>query len=268
MLDAAASLAEGGWSIFPCHWPIPQRDGSVACSCNRSSCANIGKHARTAHGHLDATADVDRVARYWRQCPEANIGLATGQKNNITVLDVDPRHGGDASLAALTAQHGELPESWRSRTGSGGEHIIFEYIAGAGSSAGKLGDGLDIRSDGGLVIAPPSLHETGRRYGWINEGPIATAPVWLAAALLREKTAVAGAAAPEKWRALFAEGAAEGTRNDAAISLTGHLLSRRLDPFLVLDIVKLWNRERLRPPLADEKIKEIVNWACGRRLRR
>jgi hypothetical protein len=163
MLDAAVEMAESGWSIFPCHWPI-WKDG-VLCSCGKGGCANIGKHPRTVHGFLDATTDVDRVARYWRQCPEANIGIATGERNNITVLDVDPRHGGDASLAALVARHGELPETLRSQTGSGGEHIIFEHIAGVRNSAGKLGVGLDIRGDGGLIIAPPSLHETGRRYG-------------------------------------------------------------------------------------------------------
>ena len=163
MLDAAVAMAEAGWSIFPCHWPIPN-GSSVACSCREGiSCEHIGKHPRTAHGHFDATADADRVARYWRQCPEANIGIATGGKNNITVLDVDPRHSGDASLAALVARHGELPETLRSRTGSGGEHIIFQHVPGVGNSAGKLGAGLDIRGDGGLIIAPPSLHETGAR---------------------------------------------------------------------------------------------------------
>jgi Bifunctional DNA primase/polymerase, N-terminal/Primase C terminal 1 (PriCT-1) len=267
MLDAAVAMAESGWSIFPCHWPV-WKDDLVMCSCGKKDCANRGKHPRTPHGFLDATTDVDRIARYWHLCPEANIGLATGQKNNITVLDVDPRHAGDRSLAALVARHGDLPETWRSRTGSGGEHIIFEYVAGVGSSANKLGAGLDIRGDGGLIIAPPSRHETGRHYGWINDGPIAEAPGWLAAMLVKEKAARAGAAPPEKWRSLFADGATEGGRNDAVVSLTGYLLSRRLDPFLVLDIVKLWNRNRLRPPLADEKIHEIVNWACGKRVTR
>jgi hypothetical protein len=275
MLDAAVAMAESGWSIFPCHWPV-WKEGLVLCTCKRrSSCEHIGKHPRTPHGYLDATTDVDSVARYWRQCPEANIGLATGLKNHITVLDVDPRHGGDASLASLVARYGELPETLRSRTGSGGEHIIFEHVPGVGNSAGKLGAGLDIRGDGGLIIAPPSRHETGRHYGWINDEPVLPAPGWLAGMLVKERevqpsrqTAATVAAPPEKWRALFADGAAEGGRNDAVVALTGHLLSRRLDPFLVLDIVKLWNRHRLRPPLADEKIREIVNWACGKRVNR
>jgi hypothetical protein len=76
----------------------------------------------------------------------------------------------------------------RSRSGSGGEHIIFEYIAGVGSSVKKLGAGLDIRSDGGLIIAPPSLHVTGARYAWLNLGtPIAAAPAWLAAMLVTSR---------------------------------------------------------------------------------
>jgi hypothetical protein len=264
MLDAAVAMAEAGWSIFPCHWPIR----AVTCSCREGgACANIGKHPLTEHGYHNATAEVDRVVGYWRQWPNANIGAATGKINDITVLDIDPRNGGVASLAALVARHGDLPETARSRTGSGGEHIIFEYISGIRNSASKIAAGLDIRGDGGLIITPPSLHESGMRYRWLNELPPAPAPAWLTASL-EKRAGSKTAAPPQKWRSLFADGAAEGGRNDAAVAMVGHLLSRRLDPFLVLDIVKLWNSERLRPPLADEKIAEIVNWACGRMLKR
>jgi hypothetical protein len=184
MLDAAVAMAEAGWSIFPCHWPI-FNGGPAACSCKQgSACGNIGKHPRTEHGFLDATRDAERVARYWRQCPEANIGVATGEKNNISVLDVDPRHGGMDSLLILVHQYGELPETLRSRTGSGGEHVIFEHVPGVRNSASKLGSSLDIRGDGGFIIAPPSLHLSGTRYTWLNDTSPAPAPDWLAAALI------------------------------------------------------------------------------------
>jgi hypothetical protein len=268
MLDAAVAMAEAGWSIFPCHWPI-QEGSAVACSCREGgACSNIGKHPRSKHGCLDAVADPDRIARYWCQYPLANIGVATGEINNVTVLDVDPRHGGPASLSRLTALHGPLPPTLRSQTGSGGDHIIFQRIPGVRNSASKLGAGLDIRGDGGLIIAPPSLHESGERYRWLNELSPAAAPTWLSVALLSTKTGGKVAAPPDKWRSLFNGGADEGSRNDAVVAMAGHLLSRRLDPLLVLNIMKLWNDARLNPPLPEGKIIEIVNWICGRMLNR
>jgi hypothetical protein len=181
-LDAAVAMAEAGWSIFPCHWPI-RKGGAVACSCSDGACGNAGKHPRTRHGLLDATADAETVVSYWRRFPEANIGLATGEKNNITVLDVDPGHGGVDSLLILTTRHGELPETLRSRTGSGGEHIIFRHVTGVRNSTAKLGAGLDVRGEGGYIIAPPSLHPSGGRYQWLQNISPAPAPGWLVAEL-------------------------------------------------------------------------------------
>jgi hypothetical protein len=75
-------------------------------------------------------------------------------------------------------------------------------------------------------------------------------------------------APPDVWRALFADGAAERHRKDALARLTGHLLGRRLDPMLVLDIVMMWNRERFRPPLGDDEVTQTVNSICGSELRK
>src|SRR5262249_11223331 len=101
------------------------------------------------------------------------------------LLDVDPRKGGDASLATLQQQHGALPATLTARTPSGGRHL---YFAGpdVSNSAGKVGVGLDIKSRAGYVVAPPSVtidvpgKQHAGRYEWENAAvPPARAPQWL-----------------------------------------------------------------------------------------
>lgn len=138
-----------------------------------------GKLPLTGHGCLDATVDALTIYRWWARWPSANVGMATG--GGILVLDVDPRHGGDSSLANLPP----LPPTRESLTGGGGRHLIFR--GNARCSAGRLGPGLDVRGEGGYIVAPPSVHESGRPYQW-REGrgldfPVAEAPRWLLDAL-------------------------------------------------------------------------------------
>jgi len=107
------------------------------------------------------------VARWWRRWPSANIGLRTGAVSGLVVVDVDPGHGGAASIRALASRHPGLRDAPRVRTGSGGWHLYFGHPGGVvPNSAGRLGPGLDVRGDGGYVIAPPSQHVSGGTYTW------------------------------------------------------------------------------------------------------
>src|SRR4051794_11400080 len=176
--DAALRYATHGWAVLPLH--TPSRDG---CSCGHAACPKPGKHPRIRHGLRDATIDPARIRAWWTRWPHANVALATGR---LVVLDVDGP-GGHAALAALERAHTPLPVTLAATTGRG-QHLYFdagqERIA---SSAGRLGDGLDIRGHGGYAIVPPSLHATGQRYHWITRTPPAPLPDWLAE-LLRAPT--------------------------------------------------------------------------------
>ncbi|MGE3527881.1 MAG: bifunctional DNA primase/polymerase [Methyloceanibacter sp.] len=103
---------------------------------------------------------------WWRQFPKANIGLACGARSGIWVLDVD--QGGEETLAALEAQHGKLPPTITVDTGGGGVHYYFAWPQDGivPNSVRKLGPGLDVRGEGGFVVMPPSLHKSGRHYGF------------------------------------------------------------------------------------------------------
>jgi Bifunctional DNA primase/polymerase, N-terminal len=175
MLDRALGYARGGGLVLPLH--TPTNDG---CSCRRRGCAHVGKHPRTMNGLHDATADLDTVARWWGMWPEANIGIRPhpGQ----VVGDVDPRHAGDVQWRAMQDRHGTLPPTRTCRTGSGGWHAWFLC---PGEVRGALASGVDVKSSTGFLVCPPSLHESGRRYEWIDDGPIAEAPEYLRRLLAR-----------------------------------------------------------------------------------
>jgi hypothetical protein len=161
--DAAAQLAGWGFRVHPLRGkqPLEKSWTSVATS--------------------DGRAARDLFASY----PHANVGIATGR--GLIVLDVDPRSDGHTSLDALLATHGPLPETVTVRTGGGGSHFYLRVPAGIRlrNSSSKLGRGLDIKTDGGQVVAPPSVHpETGAPYTWApSQSPadveIAAAPAWL-----------------------------------------------------------------------------------------
>jgi hypothetical protein len=141
--------------------PVRGPDGALVCDCARGAdCGNPGKHPRQAGWREERVS----ISRWWVG-NHTNIGIATGAVSKIVALDVDPRHGGDLTLAELEEEHGKLPPTWRFMTGGGGSHLLFRhpgFYVKSGSDV--LGPGLDIKGDGGKVTAPPSLHISGRRY--------------------------------------------------------------------------------------------------------
>lgn len=162
-----------GWPVAPAHWIVPNGN----CSCGKLNCSSPGKHpfgSLVPHGLKDATNDLDTISRWWNQYPEANILVPTGSASRIWVLDVDPLHGGDSSLADIEAQENALPPTWEQVTGSDGRHIVFKYPEDAPekpglelrNTAGKLGPGLDTRGEGGYIIIAPSSHKSGNLYRW------------------------------------------------------------------------------------------------------
>ena len=96
------------------------------------------------------------------------------------MLDIDGDQGG-ASLSNLEANHGALPPTREAITGGGGRHLWFKYTGPIQSTAAKIAPGIDTRGDGGYVIAPPSIHESGRAYVWSVDSvdELAIAPAWL-----------------------------------------------------------------------------------------
>jgi RecA-family ATPase len=142
------------------------------------------KAARFSDGRKwGATKDAEEIRRDFAHWPDSNIGIPTGAQNGIFVIDVDTPTGHDkdgiASLAALETEHGKLPPSLQAVSPSGSIHYYFRHPGfHVKNSTSEIGSGIDIRGDGGMVIAPPSIKGAGE-YEWRNGLPIADAPQWL-----------------------------------------------------------------------------------------
>jgi hypothetical protein len=182
-IEHAVAYARARQPVLPLHWPTP--DG---CSCRRPDCPSPAKHPLTDHGKDDATTDVKKIGTWWAIWPQANIGLRP--VDGIVVLDVDPRHGGATALAALLDEPGRtLPHTLTANTGGGGLHIWYRC---PGPYRGQLAPGVDVKSASGYVVAPPSVHISGRPYTWATAVDIAPAPAWLRTLLRRAPAPTGG----------------------------------------------------------------------------
>lgn len=178
-LDAAVVYAHRGWAVFPCHTPARTPAG---CSCGAAECGSPAKHPRVAGGLKSATTDNGQIEGWWARWPNANVAIRTGEVSGLVVVDIDPDHGGDASLDRLVEEHGSPPVGRVVRTGSGGRHLYFRHPGGVvrNDAGRRLGPGLDIRGDGGYVIAPPSRHASGGHYSVAGHGgTVPELPDWL-----------------------------------------------------------------------------------------
>jgi hypothetical protein len=258
--SAALALARRGWPLFP---------------------TKPNKAPRVLHGLRDATTNERAVTNWFKLFPDTGIAIRTGVESGLVVLDVDHRHGGDDTLAELEAKHGALPVTVECFTGGGGRHIYFAHPGvELRNSAGKVGPGLDMRGDGGYVIAPPSVHESGRRYEWSVDGhpddvPVAEMPSWLfnlAVVRLASGSPNGNSGRPQRvstatWVAMVRDGLPDGERNSGLTRIVGHLLAKDVDARLVLEIAHLINT-RCRPSLPASEVDRIVNSICGCELRK
>jgi Bifunctional DNA primase/polymerase, N-terminal len=171
--------------------------------------------------------------------------VATGTISGIFVVDIDG-FDAEAELKKLEQRYDALPQTVESITARG-RHVFFRMpLQRLRNSAGKIAPGIDVRADGGYVLAPPSMHPSGRAYCWsVDSGnTFAPAPDWLLARISDTHSDGTVAATPaSEWRDL-AKGVAEGARDCSAARLAGHLLHRRVDPFVTLELLRGWNALR------------------------
>jgi putative DNA primase/helicase len=167
-LQHAFEVAEYGFAVFPLRKKRPF-GGS--------------------HGHLDAVKDPEEIRALWRRYRGGDgVGIATGSAGGVWGLDVDVKDGkvGHQSLADLVSRYGPLPRTVQGLTPTGGSHILFADDPRVRLSTGNLPKDLDVRGNGGYLVAPGSLHDRGglALYRWDpdhhpDDTPIAEAPPWL-----------------------------------------------------------------------------------------
>ena len=278
--QAALWYAAHGWPVIPLH---SIRGG--ACTCGKPQCDSPGKHPHTKNGIKDASLDPAVIERWWRQWETANVGVCTGANSGLMVLDIDPRHGGDESLAEFAREHGESLSTVEAITGGGGRHLVFKHPGGSVGNRVGLLPGIDVRGDGGYIVAPPSNHASGGQYCWrVGHGPHEIEPAAIPPPLLKLLTTERGRPVPaatalrgsaDSTGCLILAGqqyvtgcdpAVAGGRNTAAFSIAGHLFSfvtsdgLRFNEAQVLNLLRPWN-DRNNPPLSDGELAQAVSSA-------
>jgi len=249
MLKAALRYARYGWHVLPVH---SLRNG--LCSCGNEDCQSPGKHPRTKHGVKDATAKHSTIREWWAKWPSANVGIATGKHSRLVVLDIDPRHDGASSFTKLTSTEGSCPGFPAVSTGGGGRHIFFEYPSVAVKSRAGIVKGIDVRADGGYVVAPPSRHVSGKRYRWVDSErhPIrhpATLPIWLLQLM---------ASAPPQEVSGDHGKIPSGQRNALLTSLAGAMRRRGASEETLVAALLEENQQRCDTPLPDNEVRKIA----------
>jgi hypothetical protein len=243
--QAALRYASKGFHVFPC------RPGE--------------KRPATRNGLNDASRDQARIAAAWRRWPELNVAIRTGQESGFVVLDVDGEEGWE-SLHRLEDHKGDLPTTASVTTPSGGQHFYFAHPGvRVPNSASLIGDGLDIRGDGGYVLAPPSkVGDHG--YEIDEEAAIAPLPGWLRELLVERQAKLDEALANGEYEKFVMAGAGKGNRNDQMLRIIGSLMARE-DPANVAFLAQGVNVAHMKPPLPRQEVEKIVKSVIRMRAR-
>lgn len=256
MLEAALDYAGQGYRVIPLCFP--NEEGACGCGWNHKD-KEVGKAPRTMHGLNDASSDPDQIREWWKLCLEANIGLLTGHKNGFWALDVDAKSGGLESLEELEQEHGKLT-THKNNTGGGGCNFLYKCLQGVAVRNKKIRAGIETRGDGGYIVAPPSLHLSGKRYTANEQSEIEEAPAWLIE-LVTQPEGEHTASQPVTTKIYEGEG-----RNDACTREAGRLLNIYKDPEIVKSMVLVYNQAVCRPPLDPKECertweKSLANWS-------
>jgi len=216
----------------------------------------------------------EEVNQWFDENPDANIAIVTGAVSGIVTFDLDSEHA-----VEYAEKQGGFPDTVKVKTGKGYhlymQHPEFEIR----NSVNKRLD-IDIRADGGYVVAPPSIHGSGERYDWeegysIHEIEPASCSPWMID-YLKNVAEKANTPKPARQMApkpsntvdraskqgsegdytdILNNGAVEGMRNHTATKLTGHLLAKGISSDEVWSMLKLWNSTRNSPSLDESELR-------------
>jgi hypothetical protein len=245
--EAAVKLGARGLRVFPCK--------------------HQGKEPAIKDNLRLAAVDPAIIGKMWGELGQWNIGLTTGARSGVWVLDVDADKGGRETLNGLEAEHGKLPVTVEVVTANGW-HLYFRWPDGVEIRNAQHRDdlpGLDWRGEGGYVLAPPSVHPSGDVYAWALNGAadFARAPTWLLELVTARRQGGSGngqsAPLPQEWAA-FMERTHEGSHRASAIAKVFGLLVRKDVPSVVaLEFARMFDREKNREPLGDADVERICN---------
>ena len=229
ILAAALEYVRRGWSV------IPVKPGAK-------------KPLVAWAEYSERRATEQEVEAWWRQYPDANVGIVTGRISNLVVVDVDTYRGGDPQKI-----FDDTPCGMVSQTGSGGFHLFYEYPDDVDNVGNQVrDDGIDVRRDGGYVVAAPSAHANGELYQWKLQGGLVPPPTWT----YQRKVGLAHTnhGNSESWiTELLASRMRRGEgRNNAVAKRAGYLASKSTPEDVAAGIIATWNNNNVDPLPAGE----------------
>lgn len=238
MLDAALAYARMGLAVFPL-----------------KPCDKV---PAVTNGNKSATTDLEAVEEAWTVKPECNIGIATGAVSGGLVVidvDVDDDEDGYHTLKAWEDEHGALPETATCITGTNGMHLYYRTDRPLRNSAGGKALGIDIRADGGHVVAPPSIHPNGREYEfeqYLSDLPIAEADENVLAFI----EYIQGQRRGRKFE--LPDKAEEGKRNDTVFRFGCSLQEKGYEDGVLIATMHTYNQRNCNPPLPAPEMDKII----------
>jgi replicative DNA helicase len=221
----------------------------------------------------------EEINNWFNLNPDANIGIVTGRVSNLVVFDFD-----SASALEYAQETGGLPESTAVVKTCKGFHFYMRHPDFDVSSHVNTDLGLDIRAEGGYVVAHPSVHGSGKTYEWLEGSSIldiepAPCTQWMIDYLKNASTGNKPASTkketkelpkkaetiqPERketetngYADLLKNGCSQGGRNKSAISLVGHLFKTDMKDTEIWEMIQIWNRNQVKPPLGHDELKTI-----------
>lgn len=237
VLASALRYVRHGWSVVPCG-----QDKRPLLSWARWQ---------------SERADEAQVRQWWARWPQANVAVVTGAVSGIVVLDLDHGHADGVDGLESVRRHGRvLPETPCVRTPSGGLHCYFRHPGAPVPNGAGLLPGVDLRGDGGYVVAPPSVTPAGvyEPLPQTRGVKMAPAPDWT----LRRGPEPKAATAAGEWAQLWGEQCAQGGRNATAAKLAGHLAAHGVGEDEAQVLVAMWAERRCDPPLDAAEVERTV----------
>lgn len=245
LLDSALYYAkELGWCVFP---------------------VNVSKIPAIKDWPNEATTDEQKIRAWWKENPNHNIAILTGERSGIVAMDIDPRNGGTETLYEKIFEYGALPHTITFKTGGGGVHYIFKHTGWKVKSKGVF-DGMDSKGDGGYIVVPPSLHPSGKRYEIQVMTEAATMPDWWAKQV-RDKEPVKGVRRVinkpfPKDKYLNNEIIPKGDRDINLYSIACSMRAYALEEDEIYALLSVVNATRCMPPMEDKDIVRISKSAA------
>lgn len=229
------------WSVFP----VRQSD----------------KKPLTPHGCKDAKREIGAIQFWWNKYPDASIGIATGSMSNLIVIDLDLDEDkgldGYEELRRWEHDNGEFPETVRSITGRGGSHIFFHYTGSDITNRAGILDGIDVRGEGGYIIAPPSVHPNGTEYQW-EYAPDET-PIAEITDTVRQFLSIGHEGDDEEFSVPSV--VPNGKRNDTLYKLACSLQAKGLPDSAIFAAVSETNMKSCETPMDADEVKQVVTSA-------